>query len=225
MRDDELRQAARDREYLAACEAAGIEPDLPAYRAIAVAEPADRNRREPELAHEDLAQIEADAAGARRNGRSYSAKRAAAPDLERTPLHDAAENLLDALLPKGCTRAACATGGIRLLALAWLLGRSEAARRPLAELAAGLGLTRATMSWHVRRVEDACGLHGRGQKTVSARDNMREARRRYVARIRREGNAEQIFRQNRKPRSVKAAEAAAKAKAAASGPAGKKLAV
>jgi DNA-binding transcriptional regulator GbsR (MarR family) len=52
------------------------------------------------------------------------------------------------------------------LCLAWLLGRRP---EPLAELARQLGISRASLSTHVRRIEDLTGLHGRGQKGASTR--------------------------------------------------------
>ena len=222
MRDDELLQAARDREYLAACEAAGIKPDVPEYEIGGAVQDHRRPDRgdEARTSKEDCAEVDRQAHGARRNRRAFVPARTEAPELERSPAHEAGEALIAALLPAwGYTRRVAETAGIRLLCLQWMLGRGDTAPMSLTQLAIRLGVTRASLSWHVRRIEDATGLHGRAQKSVAAQAAMREGRRRYIASV-----TPEVLRQNRKSRAKKAAEAAAMAKAAASGPAGKKLA-
>ena len=151
----EQRQRRQDREYLAACKAAGIEPDAPNYRAASV---------EDELL--DRFALEQD--GAHKNGSSYNVRRAEPLPLKDLPPEAAAvSRALDLLMPlKSDVPTFVKTAGRRCLALAWLLGKRP---EPLAELARKLGCTRAAMSSYVRNLEDVTGVHGRGQKGASTR--------------------------------------------------------
>ena len=149
------RQRQRDKEYLAACKAHGIEADLPDYLSSAIS-------------GDSLDLIDSDNRGDR-NGFSY-----------RTELHEpeplqplgaaaaAAEKILDALLPRSQRDPASfvRAAGRRCLALAWLLGRRK---ESLAEMARSMNMSRASLSSHVRKIEDRCGLHGRGQKRAGTR--------------------------------------------------------
>ena len=83
------------------------------------------------------------------------------------PEAEAAGRVIDLLVPlKTGATDFVRTAGRRALCLAWLLGRRP---EPLAELARQLGISRASLSTHVRRIEDLTGLHGRGQKGATTR--------------------------------------------------------
>jgi len=155
--DSSTRQYQRDAEYLAACRAHGIKPELPKYRAAGKAE---------ELADLDRYAVEQD--GAHKNGHGYQVARAEPIPLEQlTPEAEAAGKVIDLLVPlKGGATEFVRTAGRRALCLAWLLGRRP---EPLADLARQLGISRASLSTHVRRIEDLTGLHGRGQKGATTR--------------------------------------------------------
>jgi hypothetical protein len=151
----EDRQRRQDREYLAACKAAGIEPDAPSYRAASV---------EDELL--DRFALEQD--GANKNGSSYLVNRTEPEPLaELPPEAEAAGKVLDLLCPSRAEPALfVATAGRRALVLCWLLGRRP---ESLAELARSIGVTRASLSTYARKINDATGLMGRGQKSASSR--------------------------------------------------------
>ena len=151
-----MRQRAKDAEYVAACRAHGITPDAPSYFApgiVVEAEAADNVGR---------------TAGPKKNG-GIIRTRADDPEplQELTPEAEAAGRVIDLLVPlkTGATEFV-RTAGRRALCLAWLLGRRP---EPLADLARQLGISRASLSTHVRRIEDLTGLHGRGQKGASTR--------------------------------------------------------
>ena len=158
MNDDDSirRQRERDAEYLAACRAHGITPALPSYIAAGVViegEAADNVGRND---------------GPKKNGGSIRT-RADDPEplAELTSEAEAAGRVIDLLVPlKSGATEFVRTAGRRALCLAWLLGRRP---EPLAELARQLGISRASLSTHVRRIEDLTGLHGRGQKGASTR--------------------------------------------------------
>jgi hypothetical protein len=151
----EQRQRRQDREYLAACKAAGIEPDAPTYRAASV---------EDELL--DRFALEQD--GAHKNGSSYLVTRAEPEPLKDLPPEAAAvSRALDLLMPlKSDVASFVKTAGRRCLCMAWMLGKRP---EPLAELARQLGCSRAALSTYVRDLEDATGVHGRGQKSAGSR--------------------------------------------------------
>ena len=160
-----MRQRAKDAEYVAACRAHGITPDAPSYFAPGIvieAEAADNVGR---------------TAGPKKNG-GIIRTRADDPEplQELTPEAEAAGRVIDLLVPlnTGATDFV-RTAGRRALCLAWLLGRRP---EPLAELARQLGISRASLSTHVRRIEDLTGLHGRGQKGATSRATYRENARR-----------------------------------------------
>ena len=154
--DSASRQIAKDKEYLRACAKYGIKPDAPSYMAPGVcieSEAADNVGR---------------VAGPKKNGGSIRT-RADDPEplAELTPEAEAAGRVIDLLVPlKSGATEFVRTAGRRALCLAWLLGRRP---EPLAELARQLGISRASLSTHVRRIEDLTGLHGRGQKGASTR--------------------------------------------------------
>lgn len=158
MSDDNsiTRQRQRDAEYVAACKAAGIKPDAPSYFAPGIvieSEAADSVGRND---------------GPKKNG-STIRTRADDPEplKELTPEAEAAGRVIDLLVPiKSGAKEFVRTAGRRALALAWLLGRRP---EPLAELARQLGVSRASLSTYVRRLENKTGVHGRGQKGASTR--------------------------------------------------------
>jgi DNA-binding CsgD family transcriptional regulator len=155
----EDRQRRQDREYLAACKAAGIEPEAPSYRAGSV---------EDELL--DRFALAQD--GASKNGSGYQVTRAEPEPLKDLPPEaEAVSRTLDLIIPlKSDVRIFVQTAGRRCLALAWLLGKRP---EPLAELARQLGCTRAALSSYVRALEDRTNIHGRGQKAAGTRDTYR----------------------------------------------------
>ena len=150
------RQRERDAAYLAACRAHGIKPEPPSYYAPGITietEAADSVGRND---------------GPKKNGGSIR-NRADDPEplKELTPEAEAAGRVIDLLVPlKTGATDFVRTAGRRALALSWLLGRRP---EPLAELARQLGISRASLSTHVRRIEDLTGLHGRGQKGATTR--------------------------------------------------------
>jgi len=151
-----VRQRARDAEYLAACRAHGIKPALPSYIAAGVVIEGE--------ASDNVGRSD----GPKKNGGSIRT-RADDPEplQELTPEAEAAGRVIDLLVPiKSGAKEFVRTAGRRALCLAWLLGRRP---EPLAELARQLGISRASLSTHVRRIEDLTGLHGRGQKGASTR--------------------------------------------------------
>jgi hypothetical protein len=152
----ENRQRRQDREYLAACKAAGIEPEPAHYRATGTEDEAiDR------FAHEDE--------GIKHNGSAYAVVRDNKPPKPLTPEAEGAARILEIIIPlKSDPALFVQTAGRRCLALAWLLGKRP---EPLAELARGLGITRASMSVYARALEDRLGIHGRGQKRSGSRAN------------------------------------------------------
>ena len=150
------RQREQDAEYVAACRAHGIKPEPPSYYAPGITietEAADSVGRND---------------GPKKNG-STIRNRADDPEPleELTPEAEAAGRVIDLLVPlKTGATDFVRTAGRRALCLAWLLGRRP---EPLAELARQLGISRASLSTHVRRIEDLTGLHGRGQKGATTR--------------------------------------------------------
>jgi hypothetical protein len=163
----EERQRRQDREYARACREHGIEPEAPSYRAGTAAE---------ELEAIDRYAIERD--GAHKNGHGFQVTRAEPLPLKALPPEaEAAAKVLDLLAPQRADPAAfVATAGRRALVLCWLLGRRP---ESLADLARSIGVTRATLSTFARRINDATGLTGRGQKGASTRstyaDNARKS--------------------------------------------------
>lgn len=160
MSDDDsiMRQRARDAGYVRACKAAGIKPDAPSYFA-------------PGIVIESRA---ADAVGykggPKKNGGNIRSRADDPEPLKRlTKEAEAAGRVIDLLVPlKTGASEFVRTAGRRALALAWLLGRRP---EPLSVLARQLGISRASLSTHVRRIEDLTGLHGRGQKGASTRSS------------------------------------------------------
>ena len=151
----EDRQRRQDAAYLRACKEHGIKPDAPSYRAASV---------EDELL--DRFALEQD--GANKNGSSYLVTRAEPEPLKDLPPEAAAvSRALDLLMPrKADVPTFVKTAGRRCLCMAWLLGKRA---ESLAELARQLGCTRAALSTYVRDLEDATGVHGRGQKSAGSR--------------------------------------------------------
>jgi len=77
-------------------------------------------------------------------------------------------------------RASLAPGFLRAVslkftALAWLLEIEGMGGKSLAEIAQAIGTSKAVLSVHVRLLNDVFGMMCRGQKSVSARESMREA--------------------------------------------------
>lgn len=159
------RQRERDAEYLRACKAHGIEPELPRYDSHLLS-----------VSDEIIDAALNDGAGAK-NGHSYRTRgHEPEPLRELPPEAEAAARVLDLLCPH---RADCklfvATAGCGALVLAWLLGRRP---EPLAEMARQIGITRASLSTFARRINDRFGLTGRGQKGASTRATYRETAKR-----------------------------------------------
>lgn len=137
------RQRRQDREYIAACKAAGIAPEAPSYFGYGT-DPADLDYY----------------ANTENHGEPVPLK-------ELTPGAEAGLKLLDLLIPlKSDIKSFVETAGRRVLVLCWMLGRRP---EPLAEMARQLGISRASLSTYARQLEDATGLHSRGQKGASTR--------------------------------------------------------
>lgn len=161
-----IRQRERDAEYLRACKAAGITPELPAYRSahcVVEVETLDRAAANN---------------GCKHNGGSYRTEQQEPEPLEAMqPEAVAALKLLEALIPlKSDIKSFVQTAGRRILVLSWMLGRRP---EPLAEMARQLNISRASLSTYARELEDRTGLHSRGQKGASTRniyaDNARKS--------------------------------------------------
>ena len=159
------RQREQDAEYVAACRAHGIKPEPPSYYAPGITietEAADSVGRND---------------GPKKNGGSIR-NRADDPEplKELTPEAEAAGRVIDLIVPlKSGAKEFVRTAGRRVLCLAWLLGRRP---EPLAELARQLGVSRASLSTYVRRLENKTGVHGRGQKGASTVATYAESARR-----------------------------------------------
>ena len=148
------RQREREREYLAACKAHGIEPELPTYRGTGT-----EDEVFDAIAAEDEGQ---------HNGGVFRVCRPQPEPLQSLgAAGEAAAKILDLIMPIKTDPAAFAqTAGRRALCLAWLLGRRP---EPLAELARKLGVTRACLSRMALVLGDAVGIHARGQKRHGTR--------------------------------------------------------
>lgn len=159
--DSIARQRQRDAEYLAACRAHGITPEPANY--MAPADSADID---------DIDHI-ASAGSATRNGHAYRTRADDPVPLKPLPRSAAAgARFLEVVQPhKSDPATFVRTAGRRLLCLSWLLGRRP---ESLAELARALGVSRASLSSHVRLLEDATGLHGRGQKGRTTQATFRD---------------------------------------------------
>ena len=137
------RQRRQDREYIAACKAAGIAPQAPSYFGFGT-DPADLDYYANTGNHGELVPLK-----------------------ELTPGAEAGLKLLDVIIPvKSDIKSFVQTAGRRVLVLCWMLGRRP---EPLAEMARQLGISRASLSTYARQLEDATGLHSRGQKGASTR--------------------------------------------------------
>lgn len=199
MADDESisRQRSRDEEYRRACRAAGITPEMPAYQSAHCA-----------VEIETLDRAAADN-GCRHNGGSYRIDQMEPEPLKDLPPEaEAAGRVIELLMPlKTGAKEFVQTAGRRALALAWLLGRRP---EPLAELARQLGISRASLSTHVRRLEDRTKIHGRGQKGASTRsiyaNNARKSwKLRRLNKVLAEATAENKTPASAEPAGVKAA--------------------
>jgi len=104
-------------------------------------------------------------------------------DWEREGRSSASADLLkltlESLLPaNGFGGATSKALGLRCICLLWMLQseRHDLGSRSLAEIAEGLGVSRAIMSFHVRSLEEQLGFfHARGQKAVEARESYQES--------------------------------------------------
>ncbi len=184
------RLSPKDRAYVEACLEHGIEPELPEFRI--------ESARTAENSDLDVGER------GRMNGRGLGHRSPVAED-EPAALPDAGLEALELILGVVLDSAGLRgerifkSIGQKVFCLAWLLGRGPHAASSLRELAPRLKMTRAALSWHVRQLEEALGVHGRGQKPVSARPSYRAARRRYVARLRAAG-LDHVLKENRRGR-------------------------
>jgi hypothetical protein len=137
------RQRRQDREYIAACKAAGIAPEAPSYFGYGT-DPADLDYYANMGNHGELVPLK-----------------------ELTPGAEAGLKLLDLIIPaKSDIKSFVEIAGRRVLVLCWMLGRRP---EPLAEMARQLGISRASLSTYARELEDRTGLHSRGQKASGTR--------------------------------------------------------
>ena len=191
-----IRQSERDAEYIAACREHGIEPDLPEYKILS------NHASEPT----EVTSAQLDDYGVRNNGarlvrvpltaieaRELEAEEAAKVPEEDKVMREAMGRVLEIILvgaSPNC-RAKLAerarASGLRVLTMAWMVGRGPMAALSLTEMAKDLGCTRATLSWHARQLERATGFHARGQKLSSNVANYKAARVRYLERCKAAG--------------------------------------
>jgi len=159
-------QEARDLAYAAACREAGIEPMLPKYCVFG-----KRGDSEHDFTLEALALAERTSPDGRVD--ILDELEPETPPEIPDGLRDPVERLLDVLWPAGRggkTVAGTRAAGLRVLCLKWLLGRLP---KPLAHYAVELGISRAVLSYYVRQLEDALGIHARGQKTATFPEKQR----------------------------------------------------
>ena len=175
--ESQMRQAQRDREYLAACRDAGIEAAPPQYFAPGASSEAGvidacalREGVLPDFPAE-IAAEESDALDAE-------------PLSITKQTRAGIEGILNLLLParEHFSKTDAAIAGKRALVLAWKLGRAPVARVSLAEIARRLECSRASLSLLCRQIEDATSIHNRGQKNVTARPNYVAGRKRVLER-------------------------------------------
>ena len=159
-------QARKDREYLNDCREHGIEPMLPRY---------DMHKRQTKFPADDLEDCDLALSGAITQADFQCFDDDEEPSQPQPPgdsiseqTRDAFEGFLSALTtsseaPGMFVRVA----GTKILCLSWMLGRGAFAGRSLADIARELGISRALLSLHVRRLEQTTGIHARGQRSTS----------------------------------------------------------
>ena len=78
--------------------------------------------------------------------------------------------LVEMLLPNNLQKGSHRGIGTKVICLAWMLQSSKGGigEKSLKDIAATLGVTRALLSYFVRRYEDTLGMHARGQKLSSS---------------------------------------------------------
>ena len=155
-----MRQRAKDRAYIEACRKHGIEPDAPSY--IGSGESCD----------EDKLDYLASDSNATHNGGALRQYNGEPKPLKKLPAKaEIAMRVIELMTPAvKDPKTFVRTAGRRCLSLAWLMGRRS---ESLADLARELGMSRASLSKHVRNLEDKVGLHGRGQKVRGAVETYR----------------------------------------------------
>ena len=179
----QARQAKQDREYLAACEAHGIEPAPASYRgsgycfAGTSVDDAVLSHRQSSLVGGAITECDSDDDIDARLGW-------AEPDAEldcALEIHAEAERaltgILNLLIPEAgkiCPRAI----GTKILALAWLLEHGRVGAESQTESARRTGQTRANVSESVRTLQKTLGgrLRSRGQKSAQSVEVYRKIR-------------------------------------------------
>lgn len=83
---------------------------------------------------------------------------------------------IEAVIPDNVGIGSCQSIGLRVIALAWMIGvqKGNIASRALADIAKDSEVTRAILSYWVRRYEEAFGIHARGQKRKGSIESYRE---------------------------------------------------
>ena len=163
MADDDsiLRQRQRDAEYLAACKAHGIQAESPSY--ISNGQSCD---------HDTLDHLSSEGSASKNGHAIRTRSDEPQPLKELPPEAEAVMRVIELITPAiKDAKTFVRTAGRRCLSLAWLMGRRS---ESLTDLARELGMSRASMSKHVRNLEDKVGLHGRGQKVHGAVETYRQ---------------------------------------------------
>lgn len=184
--DSITRQSGRDREYAAACREAGIEPELPDYRART------RSTADPEgiewLTEHKIAHLELPARSETSGNPAFcffdDGQKADAVGADyRTGFIAALDILLAEPGDPASANAAefVRTSGTRALVLSWMLNRGSIAGKTLTSLARELDCTKSLLSLRVRQIERRTGFHGVRQKTQGAISVYKTARAAYLA--------------------------------------------
>ena len=140
--ESEIRQSARDREYAAACKAAGIEPDLPKYERFNGIGDAKVLEAIIHGKHSVLDGID--------EGDDFQffddEPEPDGPDKLPAEALTVLLKFLDVLLPnESGVNESVRVSGIRALVLSWMLERGELAKRSMASMALELGITKACL--------------------------------------------------------------------------------
>ena len=185
----QARQRRQDDLYLAACEEAGIKPELPSYRSggdcysMSAAVEVILHKNQTALDGGGSSSFDHDDIDARLGWKEPDAEDDCDVSIE---LHPDAERVLDWVLDiaipdkrRFCQRAISG----RLIALCWLLEKGEIGRMSQTSIADRLEMTRSNFSQSVRQIQKEIGgnLRARGQKSEIANKKYRAIRNKAVS--------------------------------------------